>query len=123
MTENKKQDLFDIVGKDYYNDWMLLSNHKIYYKNGKPYGVIATTTDDNCTVYIASSTISQQLPFTKSMISDIILMYRQNNIMLITDHKPSQAKIASLLSDRYGFSCEYIDGVLFSYHFKESINN
>lgn len=85
---------------------------KVYYKNNKPYGMMATNIIDNI-VYIAATTENIDDTFTLSMIKDIIMMYKQNKICLVIDTESKQKLIRRALS-RYKFTHEIKDGIMYS---------
>ena len=95
--------------------WLVL-NPTVYYKKGEPYGLIAESHKVDDCIYIVSTTRNTEEPFTKNMIRDIIRLYKQHSVCLITDYEPAQEKIRSFLT-RYGCTYKTIDGVLYSYHF------
>ncbi len=103
------------INSPYWNEL----NPKIYYKNDLPFGLIATKYSEiDDILYLGCTTSHPDTPFSKAMLYDILSMYNKQNICLMTDHIPSQAKIASLLTKRYGFTVEYIGDVLYSYHMR-----
>lgn len=95
------------------DSWVSLSP-KIYYKDSKPYGLIGCRCIDGV-VYIASTVVSPDKPFTKSMIKEIIRLYNNYKICLITDDKDYHEHMIKSLS-RYEFRYEVVDGVLYSYN-------
>ena len=115
----KTEDIQEIVGEMYLQDWLLLSP-TVYYKDGQPYGVIGTYYAHDDVQYIASSTRNPSIPFTKNMIRDIIRLYKQHSVCLISGDKDSWGRLASALS-RYHFTYTYGEDVMYAYHFKEGV--
>lgn len=89
------------------------ANPKRYYRNGEIYGLVATTEGADGVLYISAMVISEDAPFTKEMLKDIIALYKKRVICLVTDVKSKQELIRRVLT-RYNFTYKYIDGVLFS---------
>jgi len=116
LMDSNLNEIEQIVSAKYAHQWHGLKP-TVYYKKGKPTGLIAKfyLESEDC-LYLACTTSEPDMPFTKSMLCDILSLYKQQNICLTTGHIPSQAKIASLLTKRYGFTVEYRDDVMYSYH-------
>lgn len=100
-----------VVGEEYLDSWLLLSPD-VYYKFDKPYGLIATVRVGSIT-YVASTAIDNG-SFTKSMIAEIIRLYKSRRICLITSEESAQGMIRRYLS-RYDFNFKVVDSVLYSY--------
>lgn len=92
--------------------WVELSPKK-YYKDGKLYGLVGTIRGKDDVLYIASMTVSIEEPFTKSMLRDIIKLYKKNTICLITDVKEKQELIRDTLK-RYNFTYSYKNNIMYS---------
>jgi hypothetical protein len=107
MPNNLVEEIRSIVGDAMLDTW-LYTNPKVFYKNGKPYGLIGMVNN-----YVASTTISPELPFTKSMIKYILDLDKEKDIILITDDHRYIDKIKSLLEKR-GCVFEIKDGLLFT---------
>ena len=88
---------------------------KVYYKDDKPYGLLATVQVDSVTV-VASTVTNPDLPFTIGMLRDIKKLNANGKICLITDVESKQELIRNTL-DKYGFRYEYRDGAMLSYNF------
>lgn len=93
-------------------NWIKLKP-KEYHKDGELYGLIGTVEGEDGVLYIASTTIHQDKPFTKNMIKDIIMLYKARKICLITDVESKQEQIRSVLS-RYNFTFKCVEGILYS---------
>lgn len=115
----KTKDIQEIVGEEYLTEWLLL-NPIVYYKDQAPYGVIGTHHAEDNVCYIASSTRNPSIPFTKNMIRDIIRLYKQHSVCLISGDKNSWGRLASALS-RYHFTYTYGEDVMYAHHFKEVV--
>ena len=100
-----------IAGEEHCSKWVELQPH-VYYKDGKPYGLIGTVISDSIT-YIASTTTHVDNGFTIGMIRDIIRLYNNSTICLITESKDHQDLIRRSLS-RFKFEFEDRNGVLYS---------
>ena len=97
-----------IVGKELLDSWITLKP-TVYYKDSKPFGLIALVND----YYIVSTVSEPTLNFTIAMIKEIKRLYNTQAICLITDDDEYQDLIARSLS-RYEFEFETIDKVLYS---------
>ena len=102
-----------VVGSDKRDSWMILSP-TVYYRDGMPYGLIATLVKSDGVKYVASTVSNKELPFTIGMLRDIILMYKECRICLLTDVVEKQDMIRRCL-DKYKFEYKYIDEVMYSY--------
>jgi hypothetical protein len=105
-------DLLQIVGEKEYPHWFALP-HKIFYKDSKPYWVIAVANE-----YVAAAVKDPSKPFTPSMIKYILELNKEQDIILITDHPDYVDKIKGFLS-KHNFRFEIKDGVLFSSRSKQ----
>ncbi len=108
-----RTDVESIVGVDKSNDWLEIGA-LVFYKNAKPYGLIGTTYDGEH-LYIASTVKDPSEPFTFEMVRYLFNLKKTTNIVLITDHEPSHAKVIKALRD-HGFRLDIIGGVLYSTH-------
>ena len=113
MSISKYEAIRHIVKEDkFINDWVQL-NPKVFFKNDKPYGLIAHYFS-NDTFYIASTTSEPSQPFTKEMIKWIMMLNNLNDIVIITDLPEYFDKIRKLLETR-GFTITVEDGVMYSF--------
>ena len=109
-----EEDILSITGEEAYFYWSELKP-KIYYLNGEPYGLIGIGTSIDGVTIVASTTLYPELPFTVGMLRDIIKVYNESSILLITDYEPAQEVIRKVL-DKYNFTYEYKDNVMYSTH-------
>ena len=103
MTE-----LAQVVGEDAEHLWMAMDLCKVYMKHGKPYGVIGVMKDESTDMLVIYSMALNDGKFTNGMLKDIIKMYRQSNITLITDREYAFEYINKAL-EPYGFQSFVID--------------
>ena len=117
ITTEYKHDLKRIVGIPLYKDWLKLLP-KLYYKDGKPHGVLAThqipETPD--ITYIFCGAITPNTPFTIAMVRDIILLHSTRNVCLLSEHRPAFAHLKRSLT-RYGYTFKENEGILYAYRY------
>ena len=101
-----KRHAFDILA------WATM-NPKVYYKDGRPYGLIGTGEGEDGLLYVASMVEELDSVFTIAMLKDIIRLYNTRKICLITDVESKQELIRRTLN-RYDFTYTYKDGVMYS---------
>ena len=92
-------DLVAVVGEDTAPYWELLMP-KVYYKDGKPHGVIGYTQEPTLTTVYS---MSLNDIFTVGMLRDIIRLYNSSNLCLITDSPDAFEHIKKVLG-RYDFA-------------------
>lgn len=112
------EDLASIVGDEYEPYWAMLMP-TLYYRDGKPHGTIAVHRDGNMNVVYS---MAKDDEFTIGMLRDIIKLYNEDSICLVTDYEASFGKIKKVLS-RYDF--EFVKGqmqdgkkLMYSIHIK-----
>lgn len=109
-----KNIIAEIVGDKHADHWFDLEP-TIYYKDDKPFGLMAFIDNPaDFTRYIAATVKNIDQNFTISMLKDIIIQYEARPICLITDVASKQELIRRVLS-RYDFEFHYKDNVMFSY--------
>jgi hypothetical protein len=115
MTILNDDELATIVGSENVEAWKQVE-YKVYYKDSKPYGLMYFGGDDDLVVSTGCAIDNR---FTIHMIADIIKVYRDSDIMLITDEPSAFGKMQQVLS-RYGFKFKFTDdGKMLSLHTKE----
>lgn len=112
-------DIAMVVGEEAEHLWMTLKT-KIYYKDSKPYGILGLAIED--TMIVIYSMAINNGDFTVAMIRDIIKLYNDYNITLITDDNGSFDKIKNVL-EKYGFYFFTVDTdsgktFMYSLHYK-----
>jgi len=91
---------------------------KVYFKDGVPYGLIATVYDSRSKVYyIASTTALPEQRFSVGMIRDLFKLSKSKRICLVTEQKGYREQIRSVLSSLGGFTFREDENALFSYNF------
>lgn len=103
---DKKKHAFDILA------WAVM-NPRVYYKKGKPFGLIGQAEGEDGILYLACMVEDVDKVFTIEMIKDIIRLYETRTICLITDVESKQELIRKALS-RYNFTYAYKDGIMYS---------
>jgi hypothetical protein len=101
------EEIMDIVPPEYVLDWSLLEP-VVFYKNNKPYGLIAEHEG-----LVASTTSSPELHFTIEMLQYLYAINEKMDITLITDQPEYFKHITALLEPR-GFTCSIENDILFS---------
>ena len=109
---NYKSEILYIVGDEVLESWLQIIP-EVFYKDGKPYGLVGSTRGRDGCLYVAATVTDVDSPFTIGMIREIIRLYKNNEICLITDVESKQDLIRRSL-DRYEFSYEVKDGILYS---------
>lgn len=116
LVMDYKSIIAQVVGNVHVNDWFKLEP-KVYYKDDKPYGLIADIDKDGIK-YLSCTVSNPENAFTVGMIRDIVQHYNNGMICLITDDDDYQDLIRRSLR-RYNFEFFVNDGVLFSYGGKQ----
>lgn len=114
-------DLARLVGEDAEHLWEYLPFKKVYYKDGEPWGVLGTYLDNNLTVIFSMANDDM---FTIGMFRDILKMYHNMDIALVTDTEEKFDYIKELLSPYdFIFSIGEVEPngrkFLYSIHYKE----
>ena len=106
QSEAMKKHAADILA------WAKLSP-KVYYKDGKAYGLTGTVEGEDGILYVASMVEDVDAVYTIAMLKDIIRLYNARKICLITDVESKQELIHRTLN-RYDFTYSYKDGIMYS---------
>jgi len=111
-------DLASIVGDEYEPYWAMLMP-TLYYRDSSPHGVVGVHRDGGMNVVYS---MSKDNEFTVGMLRDIIKLYNEDSICLVTDYEASFNNIKKVLS-RYNFTYvkgEMEDGkkLMYSIHLK-----
>jgi len=109
-----KSIIASLVKPDNVDSWITIEPD-VFYKDGKPYGLIGTMNNPHSNIlYIAATVKDVDDPFTVGMLKSIISMYKRRRICLVTEVESKQRLIRRAL-DRYDFDYEYKDGMMYSY--------
>ena len=112
-----EEELESIVGEDNIHGWIVL-NPTVYYKNGKPYGLISEFECNDETIILSCA--KENGYFSLSMLKRIFEIYNSRDIVIVTDDVDSQDKIKEVLT-KYGFTFYYGNyGEMYSKHVKEN---
>ena len=112
-----EEEVESIVGSDNLNGWMIL-NPTVYYKDNEPYGLMSEVEHGDETVVLSCAKGNGD--FSISMIKRIFKLYKNKNVLIITDDVDSQQKIKNVLTE-YGFTFYYGNhGEMYSKHVKEN---
>lgn len=95
-----------IVQEKYIDHWTGLEG-EVYYKDCKPYGMMAYKEVDDV-LFISSTVTDEELPFTYNMIKKIKKLYNDRVICLICDSVAAQERLRESFK-RYKFKYRYID--------------
>ena len=87
---------------------------QVYFKNGKPYGLIAFAYGAKNTVHVATMTEHPDDPILTSMYKDILIQNKTTDIIVITDMPAYQQKVINGLRP-HGFTFTYKDDIMYSY--------
>ena len=109
---NGMDDISNIVGDNFLIDWINL-DPKIFYKDGKPYGLIGTIVKDNIT-HIASTVTNIEQNYTIGMIKYIKTLYNNGKICLISG-SPSRHELLKQAFSRYNFKYEHKGDIMYAY--------
>ena len=112
-------DIAKLVGENAEHLWDYLPNKKIYYKDSAPWGIIGTFYDDGVTVIFSMANDNM---FTRGMLRDIMKLYNQLDIALVSDVESKFDYIKGLL-DPYDFTYRIVDAehigrkIMYAFHF------
>ena len=111
MTVEHITEIAIVLDNPYHLPKWLDKSTKVYYKDGKPYGLIRCIENDGL-MFIASTATHIDHPFTVGMIKDIRKMMKKQTVCLMSAEESKHEFLKEKLS-RYGFEHYTEDGVLY----------